>query len=69
MQQQQRYEDDTWLKELDFWMHSVYTFTTAGLEENQDENTRGHRSPPIIIVGTHQNDLSASPRERGELVR
>ena len=58
-----------WLKELDFWMNSIYAFTTKGQDQSHDASTQDQLSPPIILVGTHRNQLGNSQDDRNKLVR
>ncbi|XP_072043731.1 uncharacterized protein [Amphiura filiformis] len=63
-----RFHDLTGLDFLDFWMQSIFAYTTTN-QEVRDEN-KPQLSPPIFIVGTHResDDISTDPQERKRLI-
>ncbi|XP_022111632.1 probable serine/threonine-protein kinase roco8 [Acanthaster planci] len=52
---------------LDFWMHSIFTYT----KENPSKERSEQKSPPIFIVGTHRNSVGGDDlpdSERKQLI-
>ena len=59
--------DEGFLDNLDFWMHSIYTFTSAS-QEAPISDKQSQLSPPILIVGTHRHSLADTAAEQDEKV-
>ena len=60
--------DKRFLENLDFWMHSIYTFTSAS-QETQSSDQQNQLSPPILIVGTHKHSLAETAAEQDKKVQ
>ena len=60
--------DEGFLGNLDFWMHSIYTFTSAS-QEMSALDQQNQLSPPILIVGTHKHSLAETAAEQDEKVQ
>ena len=59
--------NEGFLENLDFWMHSIYTFTSAS-QETQTTGQLNQLSPPILIVGTHRHSLAETAAEQNKKV-
>ncbi|XP_072051545.1 probable serine/threonine-protein kinase qkgA [Amphiura filiformis] len=63
--------DNHFLENLDFWMQSIYAFTSESLEQLTESisSQQDQLSPPILIVGTHKKGLAKKPAVRDEMVK
>lgn len=59
---------DEWstLEYMDYWLRTIYSHTSQN-STNSISNNR--LSPPILVVGTHRNNLSQDEVEQKRLVR
>ncbi|XP_072036012.1 probable serine/threonine-protein kinase pats1 isoform X2 [Amphiura filiformis] len=55
----------TSLEHLDFWLRSIFTYTTPN--QPKDKMLK-QLSPPIFIVGTHRDALDTNPQTRQKMV-
>ena len=66
-----RLHEFTGMEFIDFWLKSVYTYTSlesspregketkslGAIPKGTDDSDQQHMSPPVLIVGTHQHDF------------